>query len=485
MRQSFSIGASTERMSRSANLSHLRLLGLLVCAALGACAIEPYVPATLDAETVPLAIATAGLDDEPHRVLLAEFGLAEPWPPKTWTLEQLGLLAIYRSHAVGAAQAAVTAASAAQTVAARGPNPSVNLGVAHSSERDPGDSSKWSIGPNFAYLWSPVDRGRIRAALAGTAVVSARAAVLEQAWGAWHLGVTSALKLVSERQQRELLEAHAQALEVAVDAARKQVAGGVRDSIDWQLLKLDANSARIERLARVARVNVAGTTLAGALSIPLAALDGIALAPGKALLPPDYAEIQRQTLTTHSAVLAALAAYDKAERDLELAVAEQYPEIALNPGYLFDQGDNVWSLVGGVVVPLLGYHQASIASAAAERDAARARFEAVQAETIARVQTAWGRWQAAAAALTEAASLANEMAANQRELARQLTDGLVDPVTVALAEVQRAQLAVRLNALESRRLQALIELEFTARTALADSALGRYLDKLYAGGASQ
>ena len=39
--------------------------------------------------------------------------------------------------------------------------------------------------------------------------------------------------MIGERQQRELLEAHAEALDVAVEAAKKQVAAGLRESIDW------------------------------------------------------------------------------------------------------------------------------------------------------------------------------------------------------------------------------------------------------------
>src|SRR5690606_26470551 len=126
-------------------------------------------------------------------------------------------------------------------------------------------------------------------------------------------------------------------------------------------------------------ITTAGSTLASALALPLAAVRGIEFATTATWTEPlPLAVVQRHALGYHPQVLEALAVYDKAEHDLELEIAAQYPDLVLSPSYLFDQGDNVWSLVGGIVVPLFASHDAPIAAAAARRDAARARFETVQ-----------------------------------------------------------------------------------------------------------
>lgn len=452
---------------------------------LTACALQPYTPAALDTARLPLAVDTARLGDEAQHALLDALGAVDTWPPAPWTVGQLGLVAIQRSLAVGAAQAEVVAAQAAQVAAARGPNPTIGLGVARNSDLDPGDSSRWSVGPNIEYLWSPVDRSRILGALAATAVAGAQGAVLEAAWAAWRAATASALDLLAARERYALETAHAAALDVAVATARRQVAAGLAGNVEWQALELDANGIRIARIDSIARVSRSGTALAGALNLPVAALEQLSLIAVEPPPPPDYAQVQRQALLMHPAVLRGLAAYDHAERALELAVAEQYPQISLNPGYLFDQGDNVWSLLGGVVVPLLGYHKAGIASAAAKRDAARARFHTVQAKVIAALQAAWGEWTATAAALSSAQALRADLGARARDLLTASTKGLVEPLTVTRANVQLAALDLELGELEGRRRYAANELAYAARTPLFDEAMARYLAQLAAGQASQ
>jgi outer membrane protein TolC len=62
-----------------------------------------------------------------------------------------------------------------------------------------------------------------------------------------------------------------------------------------------------------------------------------------------------------------LAEYNASQSALQLEIAKQYPDIHLNPGYEFDQGDNKWSPGLTVTLPILNQNKGPIAEAEAKR----------------------------------------------------------------------------------------------------------------------
>ncbi|MEQ8659524.1 MAG: TolC family protein [Gammaproteobacteria bacterium] len=447
---------------------------------LAACARVPYTPAPLARDAAPAARAQARLDDPAHGALLARHAPDLPWPPAAWSCRELGLVAAARSRALAAARARLHAAAAARGVAGQRPNPRIGLDLQYNSDKDPGDDSHYSIGPSFSWLWSPVDRGRIRVALVDAQIVIARTALLEAAWTARERACHAASELVAARAAYRAREREAAILEAAVTLAHARVAAGVSDAFEWQSLTLEANGARLDRLDRLARVSVSGAELAAALGLAPAALGTLALTTRDADRDvPPLAALRTHALGHHPRILAALAAYDEAEHDLELAVAAQYPDIELSPGYFFDQGDHVWSLLGGIVVPLFATHDAAIAAAAARRDAARAAFEGVQEDIIAGLEQAWTAWQAERALHAVLDETAAAVESSVADFAQRQHDGLDDGLMLKRAELQHAQVALRAVVVGAARRRALLALERAAALPLADPAFAGYLDTLY------
>ncbi|MEX2481220.1 MAG: TolC family protein [Gammaproteobacteria bacterium] len=468
-------------MSRGLCISGTRLCCAVLLGSVCACAPQRYVPAPLAQDELPLAIANADLAQAEHVALMRELGGHEPLPPPAWSCTELGPIGVYRSRAVGAVRADVVAARAARVVAGQRPNPTVGLTLQYDDEKDPGDDTHYTIGPSFRFLWSPVDRGRIRAALADAEFIASRARVLAAAWSVRDTVCRAALDLRSAQVGQDHLDRREDLLEDAIELARTAAEIGLGDAFAWQSLKLEANTAKLARLDHLRAITTAGSTLASALALPLEAVRGIKLAtPNARTEPLPLATVQRHALGHHPEVLEALAVYDKAEHDLELAMAAQYPDLDLSPSYLFDQGDNVWSLVGGIVVPLFASHDAPIAAAAARRDAARARFETVQAAVIGQVQSAHSQWLALldlrAAVEHTAAQLADDVARLQSALAAGVGDGLL----VARARVQQALLDARLAELDLDLARTILGLQHSAALPLDDALFARQLERLYA-----
>lgn len=461
--------------------SRAALLALLMASS--ACSLQRYEARALDRERVPAAQLGARLDDAELGAALKARGAVAEWPLAVWSPAQLALAAVLRSPEVVAAQARVGTALAAQAVAAQGANPGLSLNVEHHGHRDSDQSSHWSVGPSLDFSLSPQSRKRIAVALADTALVAARADVQEEAWQAHYTALLAALDVAEQRARSALLAREATARAAVVAVARAQVAAGLDDAFEWQTLELEANAARLAELDQARERAGAEAALAAALHMPGAALASVELAQAGTAPAPDYQQLQGQALTRHPAVLHALADYDHAEHELALAVAAQYPEVHLSPGYFFDQGDNVWSLVGGVVVPLFATQDAAIRQASAARDAARDHFYAVQTATIGALQSAWAAWQAASQAEQATLAVAKDIEASAAALRAGERDGLVARLVVARAGRQQAEVATRLAGSAALTRRSLAAVEMAARSALDDAPFSAYLIELEAGDA--
>lgn len=464
-----------------------RVAALVIVAALpGACARHPHVEAPVDQALTPREFAAARLDDPAWRDDWQRLDPDAAGSPARWTPARIGLLAALRSRAVREAQAALTVARAARAVAVQRQNPLVSLGLERHSLIDDNQSGHWSIGPSVELTLAPRGRRALIAARADVEITRARLAIVAAAWTARDAAVGAALALLA---QRELAAREAGALaarDAALAAARASVAAGVADPFEWQTMVLAANEARLARLARITETAQAQATLAAALALPVTALQDLAFAPPPAGGPaPAYDDLQLHMLTHDPAVLAALADFDAAERDLALAVHAQYPSVQLNPGYFFDQGDHVWSLLGGVVVPVLANHDAAITRAEAAREAARAHVHAVQAARIAALSEAYARWQTSLDVRREAQAIAADVRRHHEELAARAATGVVDRLAERRAAQQVAELDVQLAMSAAAVRAARHALESTARLPRDDPPFARYLDELQAADATQ
>lgn len=97
------------------------------------------------------------------------------------------------------------------------------------------------------------------------------------------------------------------------------------------------------------------------------------------LLPPGLRDEETVRIALQSGACArmeaARAAYDVAERSLQLEVRRQYPDLVLGPGYGREDGHDQVLLGISAPIPLFNRNQQAIAQAEAQRDVARGEFE--------------------------------------------------------------------------------------------------------------
>ena len=478
-RCSISVSLETKGSTEKTKVLRQRLARALILVTgglAGGCAFERYAPAPLDPAAVPQALAAATIEIE-------RGSDAQPGDSTDgyWSCPHIGLLAAQRSRAVAAARADVRAAGAVAVAAGRAPPLEVQLGVEHHSVDNQGNGKDFGIGPAFSYVWRPLGRRRIARQLAATEVLNARAAVLAAAWEARREGCAALNALAANDALRRSATTRSALLEAAAGLAREQTRAGLADGFAWQSVSIEANAARLELLELLSDGAAARARLAGALGLML---DALPAQQTRLILPaadlPAEADWRAHALQHHPRILMALADYQRSERALEKAVADQYPDIDLSPGYFFDQGDHVWSLAGGIVLPLLTGQAKVIAGAAQQRDAARLHFEAVQADIIATVQQYYTRLDAQRRLLQGTRETVGQIDAQVASLVAQAQDGLLDGLTVKRAELQRAVARLSLVKAEAAFAAAYADLEQAAAWAVSGESFERYLEALYA-----
>lgn len=83
-----------------------------------------------------------------------------------------------------------------------------------------------------------------------------------------------------------------------------------------------------------------------------------------------------EQLLQHPRLLAAMAAYHTSEKELQLEIRKQYPELELGPGFLHEEGENKIGLSVGFTLPLWNRNREGVARALSGR--ALSRHDALQ-----------------------------------------------------------------------------------------------------------
>lgn len=362
------------------------------------------------------------LDDDGLAGFLSARGEATSWPPDSWTLGDLTRAAFYFSPALDVARARWAVARGGVLTAGGRPNPTLSGGTGYNATTPESEVTPWIPEVSLDLPLEVAGQRGIRVAAARQRSEGARLGLLTAAWQVRtrvrdaFIGLYTALRRDSLlARQRELRTESLAILEVRLAAGEAYPTVVTRARValaEGRVAALDAEQEAVR----------ARGDLADAIGLPPAALDGVALDFSEldrvAVDLPD-SEARRRAMLHRTDVLASLADYEASQKDLQLEVRKQYPDISLGPGYQLDQTDTKWTLLLGLTLPLLNRNQGPIAEAAARRREAAARFLALQSRVLADV---------------EGAVSSARVAATQVQAADTLLDALGRQEAVARAE---------------------------------------------------
>jgi cobalt-zinc-cadmium efflux system outer membrane protein len=359
------------------------------------------------------------------------------WPPVKWDFEMLTLAALYYHPEMDVARAKWGVAEAGIMKAGGRPNPSAGFSIEHHSAT-PGGISPWTWG---LILDVPVETAGKRGYRIAQAQHLSEAARLDIATAAWKVRsrVRSGLVGLYAARQREILLKRELAVRDNLTRILEQrfsagmlalsVITDVRIARDKARLALnEAHEQKAEAIAR----------FADSLGVTIRAIEGLDISFDFIdSIPQDFpaGEARREALLNRPDIMAGLAEYAASQSALQLEIAKQYPDIHLGPGYIWDQGDNRWSVGVSLSLPLLNRNQGPIAEARARREESAARFGALQARTINEIDRTIAGYRAALQTYKTAGMLLKEERRKLRILRSRVRPGEASRFTLAKAKL--------------------------------------------------
>jgi outer membrane protein TolC len=397
-----------------------------------------FEPKSISPSETMARLEDRGLTNEALKIFVQkQLGRDLPvWPTTYWDFEMLTLAAFFWHPGLEVARAQWGSARAGEKTAGQRPNPTLNVAPGYNSTT--AMASPWLPLTSLDIPLETAGKRKHRQAHAASIAEAARVNVVTVAWQLRSSLRSHLLAYQASEEREKLLTKQIELQEQIVKAFEQQmkagaVAGAELFPVRIGLIKLRLDLAEAERSRAEDKAR-----LAEDLGVPLLALKDIQFGPlthtEQQIAGLALDQFRSTALQSRADILGSLAEYAAAQSALQLEIAKQYPDVHLQPGYQFDQGDNKWSLGLLVELPILNQNQGPIAEAKARRDEAAAKFVALQARVLAEIDRAAEVLRVTQRTVGTLRALAGAQAQRRDSVAAQLKAGSIDQLELLNAE---------------------------------------------------
>ena len=420
---------------------------LLACAA---CQHVDRLP--IDAAANAGRLASRSLADPAVLEVLARHDLPVG-ADAAWSLDHLTLAAWTLRTDLAVARAEVAAARAAQEIAGQHANPTVSTTTEKVTESDA--EHPWVVGAALALTLELGGKRDIREQRAAAQTAGLEWGFGEALWNARAEVRAALLDMAFAEQLAALDEEETTLTRDFLAWVEARLARGGATTPERLAALQAANESSSRRALDAAALASARATLAAAVGVSSEELAAIRPAPPSLgdlpeLGAADVARARDLALVNRLDVRHALVDYEVAEQNLREAVASQYPDLTLAPGYLLDQDQHKITFALDLPVPLNHGAKASIRRAVADRAVAAAKFDEVQAAALAAIDVGFAQYQASRGALAAAEQAEAAAAEAAVSLERRLAAGGADRGELLASRI--AVVGLKRSALDARRI---------------------------------
>ncbi len=450
---------SSNKMKRSGKRVMNKPCFLLPLVLLAACAeYQSYTPAPIDIEQTTRDYRNKDVNAPAIKKWLQEHNQdVSVWPFVRWDIEKLVLVGYFYDPDLKVQSAKVTLAEAAEITAGQKPNPSIEMSSEHHSDQS-GDISPWTFGSIFNWVYEKPEKRQTRIDYAKARIEVARLKEFEVKWQIRQRIMDSYLDIITAIQKKKMLMAEKEVLQEELNVLERSLELGQSSDFEISSIRLEIQRLMLSLSEVDADQIRARSKLALAVGLSADGLDKIDLnvnafsqLPKLKSIDLDLDLLQTRALIERPDLLGALSEYVVAEADLHREIEKQYPDITLSPGFIFDQGDNIWTLASSWVLPINSHNEGPIAEAEARREVKAKEFMAFQTVVLGQVHEARIRYQSALSTLQEADTLISDLRERGEKIQKQYDLGYTDRLTVLRSQLeilkaQRSGYLLKMNA---------------------------------------
>lgn len=461
-----------------------RLLGLIAFVVmLNACQFKQYHPQALNPKNSLEQFNQRNVTDADFiRFLQALNYPTQYLPPQQWGIREIADAALFFHPDLQVARAEWRMAKAAEITAGMRPNPALGVEVQHHSNQTD-TTSAWSYGLGIDIPVITANKLEIRLDAARSMSEAMRIQIAQSAWQTRQRAALAFVNWQESQAKNTLYQQEITARQAIVDMLQARYQHGMISNLDLSNAKLFLQKSQQLAMVEQTQQQALHIALAGAVGItpemlnamPLQTtswqtLDNVNHQPQDSISSLQLNNWRQDALLNRLDIRVGLAKYAVAEQKLRLEIARQYPDITLSPAYLFDQGNQVWSLGIKSLLMLLNRNQGPIAEAQALRDKEAAQFLALQANVISETAQAQAQYTALLAQLKQAANMVAEQQTQLQRVQIQFKRGQADHVELTSAQLETLSAKQVLTDVYFRWLKAALEVENTLQKPIISQA---------------
>ena len=460
-------------MDNRKNLAgYLVAYAISACIMLAGCGFQSYSPKPINPSLSAADYRSHNPNSEEFsNYLIAQGYPAEKLPIKQWGANELTLCALFFHHDLDLARAQWLSAKAEQITASQRPDLGIS-GQLENHSRTDGGISPWTYGLSIDIPVETTNKAQTRADRASSLSEAARIDIAQTAWQLRNRLVNSLNEYQASLQQLELLQQELDLHNKIIAMLEARLSAGLVSNIEVSYARLERQKSQQLLEAEKSHQAELRAILASNVGLSLETFDQLALAkPVSVSSYPRYSrdETQDAALLNRLDIRAELAKYTATEAKLRLEIARQYPDIVLSPGYIYDQGDHIWSLGISSLITLLNKNAGLIAEARALREVEAVKFEALQARVIGDMERARTSYFATLDELDKARELEKAQSIHLKEIEKQFDAGFADRLELTTAKLENLVAAKIILSTELKVRQAISSLEDTLQRPLDDS----------------
>ena len=313
-----------------------------------------------------------------------------PWPPESWDLTTLTLVAYYYHPDLDIARARWAQAKGGVTTASRRPNPTADTRYQYVSNPEPDTP----VSVSESTLFFPIEaigKRRNRIAQAECLSEAARLNIRHTASDVQTRVCVNMINLYEAMHTEALLKQNVAFYEENDRLLQQRLREGELSPLEVTRARLLLSEARLALAQGQKQRADARVQLANAVGVSHTALEGITISfdlPEDIELHLNRRTLQYQSLRSRPDVLASLAEYSASQSALKAELVARYPDIQLGPGFEWDQGLDKWGISASVPLPVFDRNQGPVSEARARLEEASARFTSLQSQAIGEIEQA-------------------------------------------------------------------------------------------------